>query len=156
MLVLSLVLLAALPRDLAAQEQPYRVLSGFVLQSEFGPPSCVIQTPEELAEFVACLPERLPHMKEPAPPNPDPIRQPDFHLDFAKQVLVVCVQRDTISAFPRYKRVGAESEARVVDFDVPGRPPEARPYDWGVYTAVVLPRVGLPTRIREAAVKSDW
>lgn len=155
LLMLSLVLLAAGTVELPAQEGP-AVKRGFVLQSSAGPATQVIQSPEALAAFVACLPERLPHMKEPAPLNPDPLRAGTLQLDFSREVLVVCVHRDTISAFPDYRGVCTETDARVVAFEVPDRPPEARPNGWGVYTAVVLPRCDLPTRIQEIAVKGSW
>lgn len=154
-LTLSLVLLSFGGHRSAAQGQA-RVWQGFVLQSELGPASQVIDSPEALAQFIACLPERLPHMKEPAPLNDDPLREPGFSLDFEHSLLVVCVHRDTISAFPEYKGNQAEPDARMVDFDVPSPPPEARPYDWGVYTAVLLPKGDLPTRIRTTEVEGNW
>lgn len=155
LLTLSLVLLASSLASPSAEERP-RVLAGFVLQSQHGPPSQVIATPEALAEFVACLPEELPHKQQPAPSNPDALRTGSLTLDFRTEVLVVCVHRDTISAFPDYKGVVVESEFMMADFDVPAPPPESRPYGWGVYTAVILPKSSLPIRVRETAVKGNW
>lgn len=148
-LLLSLVLLATVAPGLA-QPEP-EVMRGFVLQTKAGPCSTVIETPEELARFIACLPADLPQKREPAAPNPDPLRQKGFSLDFSRQVLAVVVHRDTISAFPEFRGVQGD----LVMFDVPGRPPEARPYDWGVYTAVILPR-GKAWKIEQKAVDPVW
>jgi hypothetical protein len=157
-LALSLVLLSAPTPGQADQQQSGSagplVLTGFVRQSDLGPGSKVIETAEQLADFVSCLPDELPSKKQPAPPNPDRFRH-GFSPDFSQEVLVVVVHRDTISAFPVYKGLKVNSDGRVVKFDVPGPPPEARPYGWGVYTAVILPRSSLPTKIQETAVQGD-
>lgn len=160
-LALSLVFLAATTPGQADQQQQQsgdsapQVLRGFVRQSELGPGSRVIETAEQLAEFVSSLPDELPSKKQPAPPNPDRFRH-GFSPDFSQEVLVVVVHRDTISAFPVYKSLEVCADSRVIKFDVPGPPPEARPYGWGVYTAVILPRSSLPTKIQETAVQGDW
>lgn len=145
-----------------AKEGP-KVMRGFVLQGSHepvadilkGPNSGVIETPEQLASFAACIPEHLPHKKNPAPPNPDPLRK-SFKLDFSREMMVIVVHHDTISAYPKFQGVEESGQVRVVKFDLPGRPAESRPYGWGVYTAVILPKVAVPTELKLKPVPSEW
>lgn len=155
--VFSLVSLAALS---SAHASPHgqdmsgpNVLRGLVLQSQSGPASQVIDSQEALADFVSCLPDKLPSMKQPAKANPDPMRQKGFTVDFSTEVMVVVVQRDTLSAYPKYQGVETGPGGRVVKFALPQPPAEARPYNWGVYTAVILPRAGGPVTIKQTALK---
>lgn len=117
--------------------------------------SVLIENETQMADFLATLPADLPSKREPAPPNPDPLRK-GHKIDFSKNVLAVVIHRDTISAYPTYQGLEATKGARVVKFDVPSPPPEARPYGWGVYSAVVLPKAGDPLTVEIKDVKGDW
>ncbi len=159
--LMSLVALAMLSPSGAEEIKPMR---GFFLHGEPGPGQkaspetstfLVIENERQFADFVGSLPDEVPSMKEPAPANPDPLRK-GYEIDFSKNVLVVAIHRDTISAFPVYKGVQSTKGARVVKFDIPSPPPEARPYGWGVYNAVVLDKAGKPIKVETADVKGHW
>lgn len=128
-----------------SQEAP-RVLGGYILQEKSSAVDQVITTREQLAEFVACISPTLPDKRHPDRPNPDPLRG-EFSIDFDKEILAIAVHRDTISAFPIFLGRSMDGEGISVDFEIPEPPPEARPYGWGVYTGVILPKTEIPTRI---------
>jgi hypothetical protein len=151
LVALTLWLSVGTVADLPDADSP-RLYRGHLLQGAIGPASRVIDTPEALAEFVSCLPPDLPSKRQPAPANPDPLRLPGFQLDFAKEVLVVAVHLDTVSAFPEYRGVRQEQ----VLFEISDPPPEARPYGWGVYTGVVLPRRQSGWKIQLTMVEKSW
>ncbi len=135
---------------LLADETP-RVLGGYLLQENSAAVDQVITSKEELAKFAACIPATLPQKRGPEPPNPDPLRG-DFTVDFEKEILVIAVHRDTLSAFPNFLGTSMDGEGISVDFEIPEPPPEAKPDGWGVYTAVVLPKSDIPTRIERIRV----
>ena len=144
---LSVLLLVLLGCGAPSQSQVEpRVLNGFVLQEKGGAFDQVIGSEEQFRTFVAAIPSTLPDKRRADRPNPDPLRG-DFRIDFSKQVLVVAVHRDTLSAFPEYLGTSKEADGISVDFTIPEPPPEARPYGWGVYTAVLLPKSEHPHRI---------
>ena len=83
------------------------------------------------------IPENRPTKKHPAPSNDDPLRTKP--IDFERYTLIVVTRDETISAYPEFKDI-AESEAEtLLRFSIPQPPPEARPYGWGTYRALLVP-----------------
>ncbi len=135
--------------SLLAQEAP-RTVRGYVLQERESAVDQLITSKEELAKFLACIPENLADKRGRKRPNPDPLRGA-FVIDFQKDVLVIAVHRDTLSAYPNYLGRSSGKKGASARFEIPERPPEAKPDGWGVYTGVVLPKSGAPTRIERVS-----
>ena len=93
------------------------------------------------------LPKVTPYKTLPATPNPDRFLN-GYIPSFEQELLVVAVGRDRIDDWPVFRGVEiAEDGARLVLFDLPKRSAKTFPYGWGVYTAVVIPRSELETRV---------
>lgn len=129
-LLLMLLVLAVAP----AQEV-YRTFHGYLMVQEKG--VAVLRTPQELEAFIHRLPERRLQMKQPAPPNQDPLLQRPT-VDFTKRALVA-VWSDNV-----HIRVGVKSVRREGDnlrLDVSYEVPPnyrgyAAPYGYGQYELV--------------------
>ena len=94
----------------------------------------VIRNQEEFQDFLALIPKKRPHKRQPAPPNNDPLLKKN--IDFEKQVLVVAIRTQTLSFRPEYLGTTENDKSITLSFSVPELKPEARPFGWGVYLAV--------------------
>ncbi len=117
------------------------VLQGYLILDGVTPESYLLTTPEQLQAFVKTLPPHTPYKVLPAPPNPDPFLK-GFSVDFEQSVIAVAVGRNRIARHPVYLGTRQTADGgRQVLFSLPAPTPEAFPFGWGVYSAVVLPRV---------------
>lgn len=139
---LTLALLAVT----SAQSKPFQ---GWVLVDEDGPTHgyLVLQSREDLSDFRAQIPERVPSKKQPAAQNKDPLKTWDA-IDFEREVLVVAWRSGTISAYPELlMEQSTDKAAPELQFALPEAPPEARPLGWGVYTATIVKRTERPLKV---------
>jgi hypothetical protein len=124
-----------------------RVLGGFLYQTAITQESYLITKDEELKSFVMMIPAVTPYKTLPAPPNPDPLLK-DFTIDFEENVLAVAVGRNRIERPPVFQMVDESDDGgRLVQFALSKPTAEAYPFGWAVYTAVVIPRIELHTRV---------
>ena len=126
-----------------------RILKGWVFfdEEKASPEVLIIEDLDSFRKFQKQLPERKPSKKQPAPENEDPFRKLDA-VDFATERVVIVSRSQTISAHPIYLATDTQSDQVVVWFEIPEPPPEARPYGWGVYRAVVLPQSEKPIVVK--------
>lgn len=126
MLLLALLLL------LAGDVEVYRTFRGPVMQREKG--LAVIRTQQALEAFILRLPAQKVQMKQPAPPNPDPLLQrPSF--DFTKRALVV-VWSDSFNIPVTVQGVTREGDNLRLDVRYGAHHPGAEPYGYGQYVLV--------------------
>lgn len=130
------LMLACLCLAGGAEETPFQ---GWVYFEE-GDPSPYIQTITDRAaldEFRGRIPEYRPTKKKPAPTNDDPLRTRE--IDLGEQTLVVVSRNHTISAYPEFVGQEEADAETLLKFRLPEPPPEARPYGWGTYRALLVP-----------------
>ena len=138
------------PHEPTAEASPMR---GYVFLTGITPESYLITSPEQLKTFVSTLPPVTPYKILPAPKNPDPLLT-GFTVDFQSEVIAVAVGKNRTSRHPVYEGVSESRDGtRLVNFTLPAPTAEAYPFGWGVYTAVVLPRVSARTRIAVSTPK---
>ena len=133
---LALVLWASVCISGSAQEEHFK---GWVYFKE-GDPSPhyeVITERSALDKFIERIPEKRPTKRHPAPPNDDPLRT--IQIDFEQQSLIVVTRDETLSAYPELKDTTDSGPETVIRFSLPQTPPEARPYGWGTYRALLVP-----------------
>ncbi len=156
-LLVSLLLTAILLSPCLAQEgSPVgNTFSGYLIQTALTPESTLITNPRELEEFVTSLPSVAPFKGLPAHPNPDPFLA-GYSPDLENNFLVVATGRDRINDPPRFQGVEVLPDGtRLVHFFLPERSDLTYPFGWGVYTAVVLPRIKAPTRVVVTEARKD-
>ena len=120
----------------SAQEEQFQ---GWVYFDE-GDPSPhyqVITERSAMDSFRKRIPHNRPTKKQPAPPNDDPLRT--RQIDFEQQSLIVVTRDETLSAYPELKDLTESETETVIRFSLPQPPPEARPYGWGTYRALLVP-----------------
>ena len=88
--------------------------------------------------FLARLPEQRVQMKQPAPPNDDPMLARPA-IDFATDMLVVVIRAGTLER-PGLARITADGGRVTVTHVSPPPPPAAMPSGIGAYTAARVPR----------------
>lgn len=113
-----------------------KTYQGFIYTDETGQVTQVIRNQAQLDKFRKRIPSELPSMKRPAPPNNDPLLSDTF--DFSREMLVVAGRGDNLSARPRLLKIKDGDHLETV-WSLPEKPPEAKPYGWGTYSAVVVP-----------------
>ena len=133
----------------AALAEPPVQYKGWVYYetSDPSPHYQIVDNEKALDEFRQRIPKKRPTKKHPAPPNEDPLLQ-EGALDFQKNLLIVVMRDETISAYPEFKSVQEDEHQVVVHFHLPEPPPEARPFGWGTYRAVVLPIQKKPYQVK--------
>jgi hypothetical protein len=99
-----------------------------------------------LKAFVAQLPPTIPYKTIPAPANPDPFLH-GFEVDFEQSVIVVAIRRNGIDKHPVYEGMEDTASERQVFFAIAAPTPEAYPFGWAVYSALVLPRDEGPYKV---------
>ena len=97
----------------------------------------VITEQSAMDKFRKRIPENRPTKRHPAPPNDDPLRT--RQIDFEQQSLIVVTRDETLSAYPEFKDKTESEAVTVIRFSLPQPPPEARPYGWGTYRALLVP-----------------
>ena len=133
----GLMLLCALP--LSAQEGPEQFKGWVYYETHHPSPHHeLIRSEKALNEFRKRIPKHRPTKKKPAPAHDDPLAK-EGRIDFSKYLLIVVSRDDTLSAYPVLTGVVETKEQVVVWFELPEPPPEAMPYGWGTYRAVLLP-----------------
>jgi hypothetical protein len=133
-----LLMLCLLTLPLGAESSQF---TGWVYFDEEtdSPQTLIIRTVGELKAFQARLPDRVPSKKHPAPENKDPLRSAS-PVDLEKHILIVALRSGTISAHPVHLATSKGETGVTVTFSTPDPPAEARPYGWGVYRAILIPR----------------
>lgn len=144
----SVVLLLCVLAPLAAQE-PTSQYKGWVYHGEShpSPEHILIDSDKDLDGFRERIPQNRPTKKQPAPANNDPLLK-HGEVDFSKHVLFVVTRNQTISAYPEFLGTEDSGDDVVLRFRIPEPPPEARPYGWGTYRAVLLPRSDRAYRVK--------
>lgn len=122
-------------------------MGGYLTQTAATPESYLIENAQQLESFVTMLPKVTPFKTLPASPNPDPFLD-GYSPDFEEEILIVATGRDRITDPPVFLGVEtSEDGTRLVRFELPQRTTKTYPYGWGVYTAVVLPRIEGNTKV---------
>ena len=148
----SLLLLVATALPAVAQHHTLektdaQTLGGYLHQTAITPESYLITSPEELKSFVERLPPVLPYRTLPARPNPDPLLK-GYEIDFEKQLLAIAVGRNRIDKPPVYQGIEElQDGSRRVHFTLSAPTPDAYPFGWAVYTAIILERRDTPTSV---------
>lgn len=101
----------------------------------------ILDSQEALEAFRKSLPVRVPSKKHPAPANPDVLLNSSL-VDFSRQRLLILARGETISTHPKVLSQKESKDTIVFKVELPEPPPEARPFGWGVYIAVPLPKNG--------------
>ncbi len=145
-LALILACLLSLSLPTAAQDSNFK---GWVFYEEgdLSPTYRVIKSQKQLDSFLEILPKKAPHKRQPAPKNPDPLLLTNA-VDFTKNILVIAMRKGTISTHPIYLAKDTQEDKVVLWFEIPDPPPEARPYGWGVYRGVLIPRTDKPIKVK--------
>lgn len=128
---------------------------GFVHLTGITPKFYVIKNAAELKAFVDSIPAVTPYKTLPAPPNQDLLRR-GATVNFVRDVLVVAIGANRVSRHPEYQGFDEYDDgSRDVFFTLPAPTPEAFPFGWGVYTAIVLPRVSGPTTVLVETIPAE-
>ena len=133
----------------AASASP-ETYKGWVLLDEQEHPAVGVVVIESAKQFKAWqkrLPGKVPSKKQPAPTNPDPLRNSDS-LDFSKYRLLVLERTQTLSGYPEFVELKETDEEILAVFRLPELVAEARPFGWGAYRAVLIPRVGKSIQVK--------
>ena len=152
---LGLALMVGLPLAVGADEiQPKDFGKGIITLPLFAPgkapkvkPSLltVVRDAKAYAGFLDRIPKQQISRTRPAPPNPDPLlKRPP--IDFTKYTLLA-VSRPAMTRTVFTKITGAKREI-VVTVEFPREEIAARPIHIGTYTAVLIPKIKKPVRLR--------
>ncbi len=134
--LLALVLWASVCISGSAQEEQFK---GWVYFEE-GDPSPhyqVIADQSTWEKFLKRIPAHRPTKRKPSPPNEDSLKKKQ--VDFERYRLIVVTRDETLSAYPEFKDLTESGPETVIRFSLPQPPPEARPYGWGTYRALLVP-----------------
>lgn len=115
----------------------------------------VLEDGRELEEFRKRLPEVVPSKRKPAPTNPDKLLTGSL-VDFGKQRLLILARSETTSTHPEVLSHKQDDSRHLFEIGIPEPPPEARPYGWGVYIAIPLPRDGKAVQVEFKATPGRW
>jgi hypothetical protein len=108
---------------------------------------------EAYDRLLARLPAERVQMKQPAPPNDDPLRARPA-IDFAVHMLVVVTRGGSMAPIAIAQVARAEGGA-IVPFAAAPPPPEARPWGVGRYAAALVPRVDGAIELRAPRAIGD-
>ena len=145
--LLSLLMLLALWGSSSASPETYK---GWVFLDEKEHPAVEVIVIESAKQFNAWqkrLPDKVPSKKRPGPANPDPLRKPNA-IDFSKHRLLVLERAQTLSGYPAFVELKESDDEILAVFKLPELVPEARPFGWGAYRAVLIPRVGKSIQVK--------
>lgn len=145
-LLVSLFFLLSVCGPSAAQPNQFK---GWVFFEKDDEPlqSVILRNEKELEVFRKRIPKQVPTKKHPAPANKDPLLS-GSPVDFTKHILVLALRDETISAHPSYLASDSQQDKVVVWFEIPEPPPEARPFGWGVYRGVLIPKTSKPIIVK--------
>ena len=152
---LGLALLAMLPLAAVADEiQPTEFGQGIITLPLFPPgkapkvkPSLltVVRDAKACARFLDRIPKKQISRTRPAPPNPDPLlKRPP--IDFTKHTLLA-VSRPAMTR-PVFTKITSAKREIMVTIEFPREEIAARPIHIGTYTAVLIPKIKKPGRLR--------
>ena len=108
-------------------------------------PLTVVRDAKAYARFLDRIPKKQISRTRPAPPNPDPLlKRPP--IDFTKHTLLA-VSRPAMTRAVFTKITSAKLEI-LVTVEFPREEIAARPIHIGTYTAVLIPKIKKPVRLR--------
>ncbi len=147
-LLLVFTVLTVTGASLAQSEEKSKQYQGHILvEAGSGCHGETIRTKEDYQRFQQRIPPILPSKRRPPEENPDPLRT-TLPWEFTTEMVLLAVRSDTLSAVPELHNLIEDEEEIVVTFVLEPPPPEAYPYGWGVYRAIVVPRSDKKVRYR--------
>ena len=152
---LGLALMVGLPGTAGANEiQPKDFGKGIITLPLFAPgkspkvkpaPLTVVRDAKAYARFLDRIPKKQISRTRPAPLNPDPLlKRPP--IDFTKHALLA-VSRPAMTR-PVFTKITSAKREIVVTIEFPREEISARPVHIGTYTAVLIPKIKKPVRLR--------